>query len=160
MIGRIALRIVLVIVGYFLGLIAGSAALPGILLIISNIFPDSKLFALLGLGPFLILAAPIIMFYILWITMVITFIPAAILNGLTEIFRLRWLWLHVLIAILLAVGAGLLLAPDWFSNMDRDRWLITVAIVVSAAISGLVYWAITGREAGSWRRPAEDIQPV
>ena len=44
MIGRIALRIVLVIVGYFVGLIAGSASLPGILLIISNIFPDSELF--------------------------------------------------------------------------------------------------------------------
>ena len=51
MVCRIALRIVLVIVGYLAGLLAGSAALPGILFIISNIFPDSKLFALLGLGP-------------------------------------------------------------------------------------------------------------
>jgi hypothetical protein len=159
MIGRIALRIVLVIVGYFAGLIAGSASLPGILLIISNLVPDSELFALLGLGPFLILAAPIVMFYVLWITMVITFIPAAILNGLTEILRLRWLWLHLLIAVLLAVGAGLLLAPDWFSDMNRDRWLITVAIVVSAAIAGLVYWAIAGREAGSWRAPNPAGQP-
>jgi hypothetical protein len=159
MAGRIALRIVLVIVGYLVGLLAGSAALPGILLIISNIFPDSELFALLGLGPFLILAAPIVMFYILWITMILTFIPAAVLNALTELFRWRWLWLHILIAVLLAVGAGLLIAPDWFSAMNRDRWLITVAIVLSAAISGLVYWAIAGREAGSWRAPIQTAQP-
>jgi hypothetical protein len=159
MIGRIALRIVLVIVGYLAGLLAGSAALPGILLIISSIFPDSELFALLGLGPFLILAAPIIMFYILWITMILTFIPAAILNGLTEILRLRWLWLHLVIAILLAVGAGLLIMPDWFSAMSRDRWLITIAIAISAAIAGLVYWAIAGREAGSWRDPTPFAQP-
>lgn len=159
MLGRIALRIVLVIVGYFAGLLAGSAALPGILLIISNIFPDSELFVLLGLGPFLILAAPIIMFYILWITMILTFIPAAILNGLTEILRLRWLWLHLVIAILLAVGAGLLIMPDWFSAMNRDRWLITIAIAISAAIAGLVYWAIAGREAGSWRNPTQTVQP-
>lgn len=159
MIGRIALRIVLVIVGYLVGVLAGSVALPGVMLIISTLVPDSELFALLGLGPFLIFAAPIIMIYILWITMIITFIPAAILNGLTEIFRLRWLWLHVLIAIVLAIGAGLLIAPDWFSDMNRDRWLITIAIVLSAAVAGLVYWAIAGREAGSWRKPIQAAQP-
>jgi hypothetical protein len=159
MVGRVAIRVLLLIVGYLAGLTAGSAALPGILLIISSLVSDSEIFKLLGLGPFIILAAPIIMFYILWITLVLTFIPAVILNGLTEIFRLRRLWLHMLIAIVLALGAGLLLAPDWFSGMNRDRWLITMAIVVSAAIAGVVYWMIAGREAGNWRRPMERAQP-
>jgi hypothetical protein len=43
--------------------------------------------------------------------------------------------------------------------MNRDRWLITIAIAVSAAIAGLVYWAIAGREAGSWRDPMRSVQP-
>lgn len=111
-----------------------------------------------GFAPYALIMMPIIFFYIMWIVMVLTFIPAAILNGLTEIFGLRWLWLHLLIATLLAAGAGLLLVPVWFSEMSLDRWLVTVAILLSAWVAGVVYWAIAGRLTG-FRREADATKP-
>ena len=148
MIGQIAKCVAFVVLGYFAGLAAGAAAFPGIIAIISSFNPASQLWQVMGFAPVAILVAPIILFYIMWIVMVLTLIPAAILNGLTEIFGLRPLWLHLLIAVLLAACAGLLLAPDWFSAMNLDRWLITFAILLSALVAGIVYWAIAGRMAG------------
>jgi len=83
--------------------------------------------------------------------MVLTFIPAAILNALTEIFGWRPIWLHLFIALLLAACAGLPLAPDWFSAMTFDRLLITIAVLLSALVAGIVYRAIAGQFAGMRR---------
>jgi len=148
MIAHIAKRIAFVVLGYFVALAAGAAAFPGLLAIISAFYPDSQLWQMMGFAPLALLIAPIIFFYVMWIVMILTFIPAAILNGLTEIFAWRALWLHLLIAMVLAVGAGLLLVPDWFLDMNPDRWLITLAILLSALLAGLVYWAIAGQRAG------------
>ncbi len=148
MIAHIAKRIAFVVLGYFVALAAGAAAFPGLLAIISAFYPDSELWQMMGFAPLALLIAPIIFFYVMWIVMILTFIPAAVLNGLTEIFVLRQLWLHLLIAVALAVGAGLLLVPDWFTDMGRDRWLVTIAVALSALIGGVVYWAIAGQRAG------------
>lgn len=148
MIAHIAKRIAFVVLGYFVALAAGAAAFPGLLAIISAFYPDSDLWQMMGFAPLAILIAPFIFFYVMWIVMILTFIPAAILNGLTEIFAWRALWLHLFIAVVLAVGAGLLLVPDWFLDMNLDRWLITLAILLSALLAGLVYWAIAGQRAG------------
>lgn len=148
MIAHIAKRIAFVVLGYFVALAAGAAAFPGLLAIISAFYPDSDLWQMMGFAPLAILIAPIIFFYVMWIVMILTFIPAAILNGLTEIFAWHALWLHLFIAVVLAVGAGLLLVPDWFLDMNPDRWLITLAILLSALLAGLVYWAIAGQRAG------------
>lgn len=148
MIAHVAKRVAFVVLGYFVALAAGAAAFPGLLAIISAFYPDSELWQMMGFAPLALLIAPIILFYVMWIVMILTFIPAAVLNGLTEIFALRALWLHLLIAMALAACAGLLLAPDWFLDMNADRWLITLAILLSALVSGLVYWAIAGQRAG------------
>lgn len=148
MIAHIAKRIAFVVLGYVVALAAGATAFPVLLALISAFHPDSDLWQMMGFAPLALLMAPIIFFYVLWIVMILTCIPAAILNGLTEIFALRALWLHLLIAAALAVGAGLLLVPDWFLDMNLDRWLISLAILLSALLAGLVYWAIAGQRAG------------
>jgi hypothetical protein len=68
---------------------------------------------------------------------------------------LRQLWLHLLISIVLAAVAGLILAPDWFTAMNGDRWLFTLAIAAAALVSGIIYWALTGRMAGFRRADME-----
>jgi hypothetical protein len=35
--------------------------------------------------------------------------------------------------------------------MDLNRWLITLAILLSALVAGIVYWAIAGQFAGMRR---------
>lgn len=39
--------------------------------------------------------------------------------------------------------------------MNRNRWLITLAILLSALIAGVVYWAIAGQSAGFRQMPKE-----
>jgi hypothetical protein len=156
---HIAKRILVVVLGYFAGLATGAAALPVFLLLISYFNPSSQLWQFLGLGPIAVIVAPVILLTIMWIVMILTSIPAAALNLLTEAFALRQLWLHLLISLLLAAIAGLRLMPDWFSAMTRDRWLLTLAIGLSALIGGIVYWAIAGRKAG-FRRAQLSAPPV
>lgn len=152
MIAHIAKRIAFVILGYFAALAAAASAFPSILMIMSAFYPDSQIWQMAGLAPLALLIVPIILFYIMSIILILTCIPAAILKLITEIFGLRQLWVHLLISLLLAAGTGLPLVPDWFSDMTLDRWLITLAIALSAMIGGVVYWAIAGRMAGFRRQ--------
>lgn len=148
MIAHIAKRLFFVVLGYFAALAAGAAAFPGVLILINAISPGSQLEQVVGLGPIALFVAPVILIYIMSIVMILTFIPAAVLKLVTEIFALRWLWLHLLISLALAALAGLMIIPDWFSDMGRDRWLVTVAVALSALVGGVVYWAIAGQRAG------------
>ncbi|MGE0237516.1 MAG: hypothetical protein AB7F09_18470 [Parvibaculaceae bacterium] len=148
MIAHIAKRIAFIVLGYFAALVAGAAIFPGLLLIISEFAPASELWQLVGMGPIALVLMPVILVYIMSIVMILTFIPAAVFKLITEIFALRRLWLHLLISLSLAAGAGLMMVPGWFSAMNTDRWLITLAIGLSALVGGVVYWAIAGRMAG------------
>jgi hypothetical protein len=154
MIAHIAKRIAFVVLGYFAALATGAGAFPSILLIMSSFYPQSEIWQLAGLAPVALFIAPILLFYSMSIVLVLTFIPAAILKLITEIFSLRQLWVHLLISLLLAAATGLLLVPDWFSAMTLGRWLLTLAIALSALVAGLVYWAIAGRMAGFRREAA------
>ena len=148
MLATIASRIAFVVLGYFAGIATGSAAFPCVLAIISAFVPSSALWDWLGLGPIAMVAAPILFFFLMWITVIMTFIPAAIANLLTEAFAIRNVYVHIAIAIGLAVSAGLILDPTWFAMMGTDRILITAAAFCGAVVGGLVYWAIAGRNAG------------
>lgn len=152
-------RIVIVVLGYVAGLAAGATAFPGLLLLISTFNPGSELWQWLGLGPVAVAVAPVILFSIMWIVMVLTAIPAAVLNLTAEIFGLRQFWLHLLISLVLAAVAGLILVPDWFFAMNLNRGLITLAVALSALVAGVVYWAIAGRKAG-FRRADLSAPPV
>jgi hypothetical protein len=118
------------------------------LAVISAFVPESSLWDWLGLGPVAMIAAPVLFFFLMWITVIMTFIPAAIANVVTEAFAIRNLYVHILIAIGLAVSAGLIIDPTWFSMMGTDRMLITFAAFCGAVVGGLVYWAVAGRNAG------------
>jgi len=144
----IAIRLCFVVLGYFAGIAAGSAAFPCALALISLFVPDSTLWDWLGLGPIAMIAAPMLFFVVLWITVVMTFIPAAIANLLTEFFAIRFLGVHLAIAVVLAASAGIILDPTWFDDMGTNRVLITLAAFLGALVGGLVYWAIAGRNAG------------
>jgi hypothetical protein len=148
MIAAIATRIALVVLGYFAGIATGSAAFPCVLAIISAFVPDSALWDWLGLGPVAMVAAPVLFFFVMWITVVMTFIPAVIANLVTEAFAIRNVYVHILIAIGLAASAALIIDPTWFAMMGTDRMLITAAAFCGAVVGGLVYWAIAGRNAG------------
>lgn len=160
MIAHIAKRLFFVVLGYFAALAAGAAAFPGILILVNTVSPGSEIEQVVGLGPIALVVAPVILIYIMSIVMILTFIPAAILKLITEIFALRWLWLHLLISLALAAGAGLMIIPDWFSGMSRERWLVTIAVALSALIGGVVYWAVAGQRAGFRRETVTpSVQP-
>jgi len=150
MIANIAARIAFVVLGYFAGIASGSAAFPCMLALISLFVPNSALWDWLGLGPIAVIAAPVLFFFVMWITVVMTFIPAAVANLVTEFFAIRNVYAHLAIAIGLAVSAALIIDPTWFSMMSTDKMLVTLAALLGALVGGLVYWAIAGRNAGFW----------
>ena len=148
MIATIAARIGFAVLGYFAGIAAGSAAFPCVLAVISYFVPGSGLWAWLGLGPVAMIAAPLFFVFVMSMAMSMTFIQAIIAKTLTEIFAVRALWAHLLIAVGLGLSAGLILYPQWFAEMNLNRWLVSFAALCGALVGGLVYWAIAGRNAG------------
>ena len=148
MIAHIAARIGFAVLGYFAGILTGSAAFPCALALIGLMFPGNQLWEWLGLGPVMMVAVPIFFFVLMWITVIFTFVQAIIAHALTEFFALRRLWVHLGLAVAIALSAGLILYPQWFADMSLDRWLFSVAALIGALTGGLVYWAIAGRNAG------------
>jgi hypothetical protein len=82
-------------------------------------------------------------------------LPAMLIIALAEGFRLRSGLVYVLAGAALALGSAygwdlrLLRSPDDGLGARGAEIMAAVGIV-----GGFVYWALAGRNAGAWRRPA------
>lgn len=72
-------------------------------------------------------------------------VPWALFMGLSEIFRLSSLLVHIGVGAL----AGLVLARTWYG--DTPPPAIQTAMVVGGIAFFMVYWIVAGRNAGAWR---------
>jgi hypothetical protein len=82
-------------------------------------------------------------------------LPATLIIALAEGFRLRSVLFYALAGAALALG----LSYGWdlrlLRNPDDDLGGRGVEIMAAVGIvGGFVYWALAGRSAGAWRRPA------
>lgn len=152
MITLIAHRIAFVILGYLAAVAVGSAAFPLALTLIGKLFPESEVWAWLGFGSLVLLLAPVVFLFVFWFVAVSTIWQAVAVHAATEYFGLRQLWLHLAAPVAIMLSAAFMFDATWFADMSLDRWLITLAAALASALSGLVYWAIAGRNAG--------LQPV
>jgi hypothetical protein len=85
-------------------------------------------------------------------------LPAMVIIALAEGFRLRSVLFYALAGAALALG----LAYGWdlrlLRNYDEDLGARGAEIVAAAGIvAGFVYWALAGRNAGAWRKPATPV---
>jgi hypothetical protein len=82
-------------------------------------------------------------------------LPAMVIIALAEGFRLCSILFYALVGAALALG----LSYGWdlrlLRNSDDDLSARGVEIMAAAGIvAGFVYWALAGRNAGAWRKPA------
>ena len=80
-------------------------------------------------------------------------VPWAIFMGLSEIFALSSIVLH----IVAGAAGGFALARSWYGESVPSA--ILTAMVVGGIAFLMVYWVVAGRRAGHWRAPsmANDI---
>jgi hypothetical protein len=85
-------------------------------------------------------------------------LPAMVIIALAEGFGLRSVLFYALAGVALALG----LSYGWDLRLlrDSDDDLGGRGIEIMAAVgivAGFVYWALAGRNAGAWRKPATPI---
>jgi hypothetical protein len=151
MIAALARQLVLIILGYLTAVVAAVMAFILCLWLVSLAMPDSQLWSFLGLGIIAAMIFPIAFAFGVWLVIYLSWLPAITAAVLTEAGRFTSPWAHIVLALLVAVAVGLYINPDWFSEMGRNRALLSLSYLVASATGGLVYWAIAGRHAGRWR---------
>jgi hypothetical protein len=143
-IGRLLLRFILVPLGYFLAVVAGTLVIVigtwklGPIAVTSD--PDANAVAVFGF----VFVAPVLLVILLgsmWL-------PAAIGVLIAEAFAIR--------SILFHAGNGAVTAwVTWslFGYIDDTRTALTqpLAVIAAGLAGGLAYWAIAGWNAGFWR---------
>jgi hypothetical protein len=151
MIVALARQLALIFLGYLTAIVAAITAFILCLWLVSLALPDSQLWSFLGLGIIAAMVFPIAFAFGVWLVIYLSWLPAIAAAVLTETGRLTSPWAHILLALLVALGVGLYMNSDWFSEMTQNRALLSLSYLVASAIGGLVYWAIAGRHAGLWR---------
>jgi hypothetical protein len=140
--GRLLLRVLLVPLGYFAGVVIGTLVIVfgSWKLGAAAVDPDARAFAIYGF----VFAAPVLLVTLLSVM----WLPAAIGILISEVFALRsWLF-----------HAGNGAASAWigwnlFGYIDDAHIPLNEPLPVIAAglAGGLTYWAIAGFSAGFWR---------
>jgi hypothetical protein len=149
-VGRLLLRFILVPLGYFVAVVAGTLVIVlgswklGPIAVTSD--PNAKTIAMFGF----VFVAPVLL-VILLSTM---WLPAAIGVLIAEAFAIRSILFH-------AANGAVTAWVTWslFGYVDDTRTALTqpLAVIAAGVAGGLAYWAIAGWNAGFWvpvfRRP-------
>jgi hypothetical protein len=147
----LARQLALIVLGYLASVVAGVLSFILCLWLVSLALPDSQLWSFLGLGIIAAMVFPIAFAFGVWLVIYLSWIPALTAAVLTEAVRLTSPWVHIVLAVAVAIAVGLYINPDWFAEMGRNRALLSSSYLIASAVGGLVYWAIAGRHAGLWR---------
>lgn len=151
MMAALARQLALIVLGYLTAVVTAVMAFILCLWLVSLAMPDSQLWSFLGLGVIAAMIFPIAFAFGVWLVIYLSWLPALAAAVLTETGRFTSPWAHIVLALLVAIAVGLYINPDWFSEMGRNRALLSLSYLISSATGGLVYWAIAGRRAGRWR---------
>ena len=148
MIGRVILRLVLIVIAVSVAL--GAAAMAGMFLFYQNeIVPRAEVeFEIMD--SFFDLAYVSIVTFTL--TGQLTLLPAVLAIAAAEAFRLRGWVFYGAAGAVLASAPIILSGPVGLDPIDT-QYLASAA--AAGLAGGLVYWLLAGRSAGEWREIAE-----
>jgi len=131
-----------------LGLFAALAFLFGVASLLSD---SPGYWVLTAVSPSIFIAAPVVGLFVVLFAIVLSAGPALLVLAVTEVLGWRSPYVYVVPAALLSAAVYLELSPPTIGELDQAGMLEAVVFGLSGACSGLVYWAIAGRRAGSWR---------
>ncbi|MBN9550273.1 MAG: hypothetical protein J0H31_15665 [Alphaproteobacteria bacterium] len=156
MIGYVLKRILMVLVGYLVAVLAGLIAVVVIYAILSSLPNAPGYFELMELTPVAALAVPPLGMFVYFLTIILTGMQTLVFALISELFSLRNFWLHTLFGAAAATAGFMLIWPD--AADDPERWADMSIIAGAGLVAGLIYWLIAGRDAG-FRQPLVKAVP-
>ncbi|RWC08306.1 MAG: hypothetical protein EOS52_30915 [Mesorhizobium sp.] len=150
MIGHVLKRILMVLVGYLVAVLAGLIAVVVIYAILSSLPNAPGYFGLMEFTPVAVLVVPPLGMFVYFLTIILTGMQTLVFALIAEFFSLRSFWLHMVFGATAAAAGFMLIWPD---AADDPESLADMGIIAGAGlVAGLIYWLIAGRDAG-FRRP-------
>ncbi|AZO07147.1 hypothetical protein [Mesorhizobium sp. M2A.F.Ca.ET.043.02.1.1] len=150
MIGHVLKRILMVLVGYLVAVLAGLIAVVVIYAILSSLPNAPGYFGLMEFTPVAVLVVPPLGMFVYFLTIILTGMQTLVFALIAEFFSLRSFWLHMVFGATAAAAGFMLIWPDAADDPER---LADMGIIAGAGlVAGLIYWLIAGRDAG-FRRP-------
>ncbi len=150
---RFLARLVIVSASYMVAVLASLAALV-MLFGLASLLPEAPgYWKLSAVVPAVVAAAPVVGAFLIVLAVVLCVVPMLLLLGLAEALSLRSAYVYVVSGAVLSAVVYLRLSPHTIGGLDETGALEAAIFALSGACAGLIYWAIAGRRAGSWRRP-------
>lgn len=144
-----------VMVGAYVAAVLGLFAALALLFGVASLLPDSPgYWVLTAVSPSIFIAAPVVGLFAVVLAIVLSAGPALLILTVTELLGWRSPYVYVVPTALLSVAVYLELSPRTIGGLDRAGMLEAAVFGLSGACSGVIYWLIAGRKAGSWRRGA------
>lgn len=138
--------------GAYVAGVLGFLAALALLFSVASLLPESPgYWVLTAVSPSIFIAAPVVGLFVVLMAMVLSAVPALLILAATEVLGWRSPFVYAVPAALLSVAVYLELSPRTIGGLDQAGVLEAVVFALSGTCSGLIYWAIAGRRAGSWR---------
>ncbi|KRB27265.1 hypothetical protein ASD99_27260 [Mesorhizobium sp. Root695] len=149
---HILMRILMILAGYFVSVLAGLIAVAAIYGALSSLPNAPDYFDVMGVSPIAVLVVPPLGMFVYFLTIVVTALQTLIFALIAEFFSLRNFLLHMVFGAAAAVSGFALIWPSAPEDMDPERWADIGIIAAAGLVAGLIYWLIAGRDAG-FQRP-------
>ena len=152
---RILVRIFVILAAYVsgvLGLFVAFALLFG-LASLTSFAPGY--WTLTAVSPTILVGAPLFGLFVLISAIGLSIVPMLLIVVLTEAFGWRSPSVYVIPAALLGAAIYLYFSPRTIGGLDQIGMFEAALFALSGACAGLIYWAVAGRRAGSWRRESQ-----
>ncbi|RWX60502.1 hypothetical protein, partial [Mesorhizobium sp. M2A.F.Ca.ET.039.01.1.1] len=120
MIGHVLKRILMVLVGYLVAVLAGLIAVVVIYAILSSLPNAPGYFGLMEFTPVAVLVVPPLGMFVYFVTIILTGMQTLVFALIAEFFSLRSFWLHMVFGAAAAAAGFMLIWPD--AADDPERW--------------------------------------
>jgi hypothetical protein len=143
------LRVLLVVIAFFVAVLVTLIAVVIIYAVLSNLPAAPDYFVWFNWAPLLGIFAPFIAGFIYMLALIISAIPTLLTAILTEGLQLRQIWLHALLGMVVSGASFAIVTPTLIDGSVSASDLADVAIMAGGGLfGGLAYWLIAGRGAG------------
>jgi len=158
-VAHVAKRLALALLGYFVATIVGLVAIAAIYGLLASLPNAPGYFDWVSISPLVALVVPTIGLLVLLIAYMVTLFQMLAVLLITEIFSLRYFWLHMIFGALVASSGFLMVSPTTATGIDGSDIADLAIIAMSGLVAGLIYWLIAGRDAG-FRRASVPVMQI
>jgi hypothetical protein len=148
---HIVKRLLLMIVGYLVGVTVALISVVILYFVLSSLPGAPSYFGAMGMSPLLILIFPPAWLVVIYIAVILTGVPSLVGALFAELFSLRQVWLHGPLGAAIGAGAFIYASPVLVGAIGGTDWADLAIVVAAGFCGGVAYWLIAGRKAGFTR---------